>query len=57
MEEMSWSLRIRDTVELIAVTHEIGMEYDRASIFVFPFLKEGFPNALLEAAGNSFHAV
>jgi GalNAc-alpha-(1->4)-GalNAc-alpha-(1->3)-diNAcBac-PP-undecaprenol alpha-1,4-N-acetyl-D-galactosaminyltransferase len=57
LEDLSWSLMIRDRVELIAATHEIGMEYDRASIFVFPSLKEGFPNALLEAAGNGLPCI
>lgn len=50
-------LGVADSVELAPAHRNIGKEYARASIFVLPSRHEGFPNALLEAAGSGLPCI
>lgn len=57
LEELASSLGIFARVEFVEAHREIGNEYARASIFAFPSLYEGFPNALVEAAGSGLPCI
>lgn len=49
LEEHARALGIADRVEFTGTVTDVGAQLDRARIFAFPSLFEGFPNALAEA--------
>ena len=49
IEEIIQELKIEDRVFLAGAVKNVDEWLNRASLFVFPSISEGFPNALLEA--------
>ena len=49
LKELVIALNINDAVEFKGIVKNIEKQYERASIFAFSSLSEGFPNVLLEA--------
>ena len=49
LKELVISLNMNDAVEFKGIVKNIEKQYERASIFAFSSLSEGFPNVLLEA--------
>ena len=49
LKELVISLNMNDAVEFKGIVKNIERQYERASIFAFSSLSEGFPNVLLEA--------
>lgn len=49
LKDLVIALNINDTVEFKGIVKNIEKQYERASIFAFSSLSEGFPNVLLEA--------
>ncbi len=52
IDELIERLGVSAQTETVDPLHDIAPEYRAASIFAFPSLHEGFPNALLEAAAS-----
>ena len=48
---------LSDQVELVGSVKDVDYWYERSSIFAFPSLWEGFPNALTEAMSHSLPVV
>ena len=49
LKELVIALNMNDAVEFKGIVKNIEKQYERASIFAFSSLSEGFPNVLLEA--------
>ena len=49
LKDLVISLNMNDAVEFKGIVKNIEKQYERASIFAFSSLSEGFPNVLLEA--------
>jgi len=49
LKDLVIALNINDSVEFKGIVKNIEKQYERASIFAFSSLSEGFPNVLLEA--------
>jgi GalNAc-alpha-(1->4)-GalNAc-alpha-(1->3)-diNAcBac-PP-undecaprenol alpha-1,4-N-acetyl-D-galactosaminyltransferase len=49
LKDLVKALNLNDTVEFKGIVKNIEKQYERASIFAFSSLSEGFPNVLLEA--------
>ena len=49
LKELVIALNMNDAVEFKGIVKNIERQYERASIFAFSSLSEGFPNVLLEA--------
>jgi len=49
LQNLCESLDISNRVDFLGVVEDVNDLYRRASLFVFPSLLEGFPNALAEA--------
>jgi GalNAc-alpha-(1->4)-GalNAc-alpha-(1->3)-diNAcBac-PP-undecaprenol alpha-1,4-N-acetyl-D-galactosaminyltransferase len=52
LKELVIALHINDAVEFKGIVKNIEKQYERASIFAFSSLSEGFPNVLLEAMNH-----
>lgn len=57
LESLISQLNLSDQVELIGSVKDVDYWYERSSIFAFPSLWEGFPNALTEAMSHSLPVV
>lgn len=57
LEELSHSLGLSDRVSFVGNQKEVNAYYQRAKIFAFPSLTEGFPNVLLEAMASGLACI
>lgn len=57
LEQQAQDLGIADRVEFVGMQKNVDVYLQRAAIFAFPSLSEGFPNALLEAMATPLACV
>lgn len=57
LHDRSWRLGIADRVRFVGFQKNLDLFFNCATIFVFPSLWEGFPNALLEALGRGLPCI
>jgi GalNAc-alpha-(1->4)-GalNAc-alpha-(1->3)-diNAcBac-PP-undecaprenol alpha-1,4-N-acetyl-D-galactosaminyltransferase len=57
LEQLTHSLGLSDRVSFVGNQKEVNFYYQRAKIFAFPSLTEGFPNVLLEAMASNLACI
>jgi GalNAc-alpha-(1->4)-GalNAc-alpha-(1->3)-diNAcBac-PP-undecaprenol alpha-1,4-N-acetyl-D-galactosaminyltransferase len=57
LEQLTHSLGLSDKVSFVGNQKDVNVYYQRAKIFAFPSLTEGFPNVLLEAMSSNLACI